>query len=618
MWEFPLDGDARRLLTRGRSDRRPRFSPDGRVLAFLRAEGGAPQLHVVDARGGEPIALTDRTLGVADFAWSPDSRVLAFTARDPEKGRYGTVEGLEAHAEPPRRITTRTWSSNGLGWSTDRRTQLFLVAVPELDEEPAYPPAPTADGPAEKTATVPEARRLTSVDGDVASPFFAPGGREVWFVAALHETRDLDLRSDLHRVALDGGEPERMTASGPPRDVAAAAFGPDGAVWVIAAELGPTGLDFVGTNYALYRGESPDALIALTDAESYSVGAGEGLLVFDDAGRALVVAEERGRQPLLAVDAAGAAERLAGPDDVVLSVAAAAGRIIAAIASPASSGEVVQLAPEPRALSSLGAVVATAGLVRPTEEEHRSADGRPVHGWVAIPPGPGPHPVLLMIHGGPYTQYGVQLFDETQVYAGAGYAVVYGNPRGAAGYGQAHGRSIRERMGTDDLEDVLAFLDGAVAAHPELDGDRVGILGGSYGGYLTAWTIAHDQRFRAAVVERGFLDPEDFIGTSDIGAFFADQYLGADAATRRTQSPQAVVDRVRTPTLVMHSELDLRCPLSQATRYYLALKRHGVDTELLVFPGEDHELSRSGSPRHRMQRFQAILDWFGRYLPVAG
>lgn len=617
LWEFPLGAGGPRRFTRGRSDRSPRFSPDGRILAFLRAEGGAPQLHVVDARGGEPIALTDRKLGVVEFAWSPDSRCLAFTARDPDSGRYGTVEGLESDAEPPRRITTRTWWSNGLGWSIDRRTQLFVVDVPDLDAEPAYPSAATTESPAGKPSLVPEARRLTSLDADVACPFFAADGRTVWFIAALHDTRDLDLRSDLHRVPGEGGKPESVTASAPPRDIVAAAFGPDGALWAIASELGPTGLDFVGRNYSLYRGTSAGELAPLTDPEPLNLGAGEGLLAFDDRGRGLVIAEERGRQPLLAVAADGTFERLSDADDVVLSVASSAGRIVVASATAASYGELVQLAPGRRPLTTLGATAGSTGLVIPVEEEHPSADGYPVHGWVAVPPGPGPHPVLLMIHGGPYTQYGVQLFDETQVYASAGYAVVYGNPRGASGYGQAHGRSIRGRMGTDDLADVLAFLDGAVASHPELDGSRVGILGGSYGGYLTAWAIAHDQRFRAAVVERGFLDPEDFIGTSDIGAFFAEEYTGADAASRRTQSPQAVVDRIRTPTLVLHSELDLRCPLSQATRYYLALKRHGVETELLVFPGEDHDLSRSGRPRHRVQRFDAILDWFGRHMPVA-
>jgi dipeptidyl aminopeptidase/acylaminoacyl peptidase len=270
----------------------------------------------------------------------------------------------------------------------------------------------------------------------------------------------------------------------------------------------------------------------------------------------------------------------------------------------------------PRRRTDFSAPLRATGLVTPKELTVAGRDGYPVHGWVAVPEGTGTHPTLLMIHGGPYASYGVDLFDETQVLVDAGYAVVYCNPRGSAGYGQAHGRAIRQAMGTVDLHDVLDFLDGAVAADGRLDGSRVGVLGGSYGGYLTAWTIAHDHRFAGAIVERGFLDPEVFFGTSDIGSFFGLEYVGETPEQVAAQSPQAVAGQVRTPTLVLHSELDLRCPLSQAERYYSTLKRHGVETELVVFPGENHELSRSGRPRHRQQRFQLILDWWKRYLPV--
>ena len=199
----------------------------------------------------------------------------------------------------------------------------------------------------------------------------------------------------------------------------------------------------------------------------------------------------------------------------------------------------------------------------------------------------------------------------------AGYAVVYCNPRGSAGYGRAHGRSIRGAMGTVDLHDVIDFLEGAIATDESLDAARVGIMGGSYGGYLTAWAIAHDHRFAGAIVERGFLDPTSFQGTSDIGSFFGDEYVGTDREAIAAQSPMAVVGAVTTPTLVIHSELDFRCPLEQATRYYSALKRQGTVAELLVFPGENHELTRAGQPRHRLERFAAVLDWWSRHLPTS-
>jgi dipeptidyl aminopeptidase/acylaminoacyl peptidase len=273
--------------------------------------------------------------------------------------------------------------------------------------------------------------------------------------------------------------------------------------------------------------------------------------------------------------------------------------------------------PRLRRLTDLSAPLRENGIASARELTVTGRDGYPVHGWVLAPPGPGPHPVLLTIHGGPFAQYTVALFDEAQVCADAGYAVVMCNPRGSSGYGHAHGRAIRQRMGVLDQADVLDFLDGALAEDSSLDPTRLGIMGGSYGGYLTAWTIAHDHRFTAAIVERGYLDPEAFVGTSDIGDSFTDEYVGTDPELVRAQSPQACVGQVRTPTLVMHSALDLRCPLSQAERYYSALKRGGLTTELVIFPGENHELSRAGSPRHRLRRFDIILDWWARHLPTS-
>jgi dipeptidyl aminopeptidase/acylaminoacyl peptidase len=223
-----------------------------------------------------------------------------------------------------------------------------------------------------------------------------------------------------------------------------------------------------------------------------------------------------------------------------------------------------------------------------------------------------------MIHGGPYAQYTHALFDEVQVLAEAGYAVVHGNPRGSAGYGAAHGTAIQGAFGTVDADDVLALLDSALT-RPELDDQRVGVMGGSYGGYLTAWLTTRTDRFRGAIVERGFLDPVSFVGSSDIGWFFGLEYLG-DAATPEgaaaldAQSPMAHVGSVRTPTLVIHSENDWRCPLEQGQRWFVELRRRGVPAELLLFPGEGHELTRSGRPRHRVARFEHVLTWWSQHL----
>ncbi|HVV19396.1 MAG TPA: alpha/beta fold hydrolase, partial [Pseudonocardiaceae bacterium] len=252
-----------------------------------------------------------------------------------------------------------------------------------------------------------------------------------------------------------------------------------------------------------------------------------------------------------------------------------------------------------------------------TELTATAPDGYPVHGWLVLPEGDGPHPVLLCVHGGPFMYYNWGFFDEAQVYASAGYAVVMGNPRGSAGYGQSHGRAIVRALGTVDVDDVLALLDAALA-RPDLDAERVGVMGGSYGGFMTSWLAGHHgEKFTAAWSERAVNAWDSFSGSSDIGWFFTEGYVGPDPEEQRRKSPLTYADRIRIPFAVVHSENDLRCPIEQAQRMFVALKRNGTEVEMLVFPGEGHELTRSGKPRHRVQRFRAVLDWWARQLKVA-
>ncbi len=619
LWTIPLTGHAApRRLTRGFRDTAPRFSPDGRLLAFLRAAPKAPpQLYVVDAAGGEPVAVTDRLLGVTEFAWAPDGRSLAFVSRVPEQGRYGTVEGIEPAAESPRRIRTLKYQSNGLGYTIDRHAHVFLVAVPDVWGEPGVPPVPEADGSMPPKPAVAEATQLTTGEWDDGPIAFSPDGATLAFVSARHETRDEDLRSNVFLLAIDGREePVDVTGAHGSYSVVAVQYGLNGVLYFSAQDVGESGRDFVARNAALYALDHAGAAPRLlTDPETVDLTESDIVAWRDDS--VLVRDRSRGALVLTEVTAEGGSRRLTDATTVVTGVGAAGDVVVVSVADARTAGDVALLGEDGlRLLTDFSKPLRAAGVLAPVELTVAARDGYPVHGWVVRPEGDGPHPVLLNIHGGPFAAYSGSLFDEAQVYAAAGYVVVMCNPRGSAGYGQEHGRVIRRRMGTVDRDDVLDFLAGAIAATPGADAERVGIMGGSYGGYLTAWTIAHDHRFAAAIVERGYLDPEAFVGTSDIGSFFSDEYTGTDPDLIRSQSPQAVVDRVTTPTLVLHSAADLRCPLGQAERYYAALKRRGVETELLVFPGEDHELSRSGRPRHRRERFEAILDWWARHLPT--
>lgn len=650
LWSVPQDPEkTARRVTRGFQDTAPAFSPDGRVLAFLRsAPGGKPQLHVVEAAGGEPQVLTDRPLGVSSFAWSPDSRRIVFGSREPENGRYGTVDGVGPDSEDARFIISFKYRMNGVGYTQDKPLQLFVLEVPDLGGEPPVPLAGRAlkaskaadgsgqeetgggagrkPGAAGRAATVaaglPEAKQVTSAATDHTGESFSADGQYVYFVASLHPTQDEDLVSGIYRVRVGGGAPEQVPVStADPQNIHDVRESQDGKwLFFTAQDLGPSGRDFVAKNTVLFimpagGGETR----ALSDAEAMDVAAPGTHIGLRGRDAALVLNNARGTVELLEFSATGSHSLLVHGDRVVTGAGAAGESLFISFTDASTAGDVACLdRGQLRLLTDFSAELRTeAGIIQPQELIFPSADGHEVHGWVVVPPGPGPHPVLLNIHGGPFAQYTVGLFDEAQVYVEAGYAVVLCNPRGSAGYGQAHGRAIKERMGTVDMQDVLAFLDGALEKFAALDASALGIMGGSYGGYLTAWTISQDRRFKAAIVERGFLDPVSFTGSSDIGWFFGGEYTGILSEQVTAQSPMATIAGVRTPTLVIHSEDDLRCPVEQGQRYFTALKQQGVESAFLVFPGEDHELSRSGTPHHRRQRFEHILAWWSRHLPTA-
>jgi dipeptidyl aminopeptidase/acylaminoacyl peptidase len=536
--------------------------------------------------------------------WSPDSRRLAYVARVPEQGRYGTVEGLGPEAEAPRLITTLQYRLDDVGFLPDRRAQVFVLALPTDFTDDTVP--------------LPEPRQVTTGDADCADVAWHPSGQELAFVSARHPRADRDLVHDVYVVRPDGSDLRRVTESR--GDCALPAYAPDGTAIFLTAvpDLGPEGLDFVARQAVPCRVDTAGGpLVPLLDPEHSHRGDDTPATVLDgDA--VLVGVERRGAVDLVRVPVdGGEPEVLVDGAFTVRGVAVGGGVVVATVAHDRSAGELIALTQgRRRLLTAFGRELGATGRVHRMRERTATApDGYPVHGWVTVPPGSGPHPVLLTVHGGPFTQYGCTLFDETQVYVTAGYAVVQCNPRGSSGYGSAHGRAIRGAWGDLDVADVLAFLDAALQDR-ELDGDRVGIMGGSYGGYLTTLLLGRTTRFTAAISERAFTDPVSFVGSSDIGWFFPDLYLGTDPGRVAAQSALAGAGSITTPTLVIHSEEDWRCPVEQGARLYVELKRRGVPSELLLFPGEGHELSRSGRPRHRLARFEHVLRWWARWLPT--
>jgi dipeptidyl aminopeptidase/acylaminoacyl peptidase len=607
LWRVPIGSGEPRRITRGFRDTAPAISPDGELIGFLRAPADGPaQLAIVAAQGGEPMILTDTKLGVREFQFSPDSSKIAYISAVPADGRYGTLDGVDGGHEDPRHITALQFQLNGVGYLSDQRPQVFEIEVPDPSGEPAVIPVGRAAGDGAVVSSMPRPRQLT--DGDFDHQGLAWVGDSVVVISARHPGRDQDLRADLYRIEPDGAEPVRLTDSPTGVSVLASPVLIADQIFFIGIETGANGCDVAGANAGVYVVSAEGGVPRrVTDAETVCV---EGVLVGDGAG-VLAIDQVRGRGMVIRVDATGELERwaLAG---AAHSVGAGGGARIAALAAPASPCELVDLAAPSRPITDFGSRLTDSVFV-PLEQVATAEDGYPVHGWVVRPDGEGPHPVVLLIHGGPFAAYSDAFFDEAQVLAEAGYAVLMCNPRGSAGYGQAHGRVLKGAMGDRDVVDVLAFLDHCLSEVPGLDAARVGVMGGSYGGYLTAWLISHTDRFAAAIVERAYLDGRSMIGAADIGWFFPFEYQGGLAEIDQ-RSPLYLVHQVHTPTLIIHSEQDLRCPISVAQRYYTELKLRGVETEMLVFPGENHELSRSGTPQHRLARFEHIVAWWNQRL----
>lgn len=249
-----------------------------------------------------------------------------------------------------------------------------------------------------------------------------------------------------------------------------------------------------------------------------------------------------------------------------------------------------------------------------------TAPGVTIGGWVMKPVDyevGKKYPAILDIHGGPKTVYGSVFFHEMQYWANEGYFVFFCNPRGSDGKGNEFA-DIRGKYGTIDYDDIMAFTDAALAKHPGIDQDRVGVTGGSYGGFMTNWIIGHTDRFKAAASQRSISNWVSMGYTTDIGYFFEEDQVAATPWTDIDKvwwhSPLKYADKVKTPTLFIHSEEDYRCWLPEGLQMFTALKYFGVDSRLCMFRGENHELSRSGKPTHRIRRLKEITDWFDKYL----
>ena len=595
-----LQGDHRHQLTNGHRDTAPTISPDGTRIAFLRCEAkGKPQAAIVSIDSGNVETITGyANERVEQAAWIDNQRLLVRATRRPTELAEADDDELARRPLVTKRLDFRY---NGRGTTVYANRRVDIV---ELDDA------------GHNTTAV---HSLTQLDVDHEAAAASPDGRTVVVVAPTDTDADITGRNHVWSLPIGGGEAQQLTTE--PGRWNGVGFTADGRPFAIG-DIDPK-QPGLARPHILAGDEDPSVLGPHDINASAAIGGSAGARVVDGA---LYLPGIRGTT--ISVDryddTTGELTTVAGGSLVVTSFDVSSDdAIIAAVSTPTRPAELWRFGPDGHeVLVSLNdELLAELDLAEPELVHVRSTDGVDVEALLVRPPAAAnasnPGPGLIYIHGGPMGAYTQSFFDEFQMAAADGYTVIAGNPRGSDGYGEAWMRAITGDLGNRDWADVQALTDH-LAALETVDADRIGIGGGSYGGFMTSWAIGHTHRYRAALVERAVTNWETMAGTSDIGSWFLDMLLEAswehDLDRLRALSPMQHAGNISTPTLILHSEEDWRCPIEQAEQLFAVLRRNKVDVTLARFPGENHELSRGGSPHHRVERLRLVHDFYATHL----
>lgn len=591
---YMYDGIEVFQFTKGPSDSSPKWSFDGREIAFISSvkdEKGS-NVMVIKTDGGEAIKIAHFDDQITDLAWLNSEELILSVALKAKRQESKGEPTNDVHE-----IERIPFWSNGEGFTYDVKTQLYIVG---------------------KNGSK---KKLTNEKGEIFTFVPSPDGKNVAFVEALDFEKS-PLISDLFVLKLGWGEPKKLTKSD--SAVGNIVWSPDSKE--IAAMISDLKHGSF-TNERLWVSNLEGKLTKIHDVDlskgnsvnSDSRGNSPSRIFWKDSGIYFMMTDG----PVTKIYRAnkGKSEEIIGGNRTISGFSVSQNDNIAFLTMNFNSMDELYLYRDgkEKRISKFNNLK-NFSISSPEHFDVIASDGKRIDAWIMKPANyekGKKYPTILEIHGGPRTAYGNAFLLEFQILASNGFAVLFSNPRGSDGYGEEFSY-IHGAYGKRDYKDIMEVVDEAVKRFDFVDEKRLGVTGGSYGGYMTNWIVTQTNRFKAAVSQRSISNWTSFFGTTDIGYFFAPDQLGGDPWSHSKEyaemSPITYVKNVKTPIMLIHSMEDYRCYMAEAFQFFTALKYFGKEAKIALFPSESHELSRSGKPYHRIKRLDLILDWFKKKL----